>query len=187
MRFAGYPHEFTPFGALAPIISIQRVCADFIGIRRPGADLSTYSCSRGRVVAARACTIPLRPHESNAAHVATAYTRAFCTTEVRNSDGGLMKVLAWASHGSRARCEHACRKRRRSHCAADTGRRCWIVVRRHEPHRSNSGPAPRDRRIAAQVSSATTATGAGGVRQRRRSIIARKSIIDMVTSTLGLL
>jgi hypothetical protein len=34
------------------------------------------------------------------------------------------------------------------------------------------------------VSSATTATG---VRQRRRSSIARKSIIDMVTSTLGLL
>ena len=168
LAFSAFAPILLAFGALAPIDQLTLALRTAL-LQRV---LAQYRCDRMRAM----------PH-----NVATAYTRAICTTEVRNSDGGLMKVLAWASHGSRARCEHACRKRRRSHCAADTGRRCWIVVRRHEPHRSNSGPAPRDRRIAAQVSSATTATGAGGVRQRRRSSIARKSIIDMVTSTLGLL
>jgi hypothetical protein len=119
VRFAGYPHEFTPFGALTPIIGIRRAFAPILlafGALAPIDQLTVAlrDALLQRVLAQYRCDrMRAMPHR-----VATAYTRAICTTEVRNSGGGLMKVLAWASHASRARYEHPCRKRRRSHCAA---------------------------------------------------------------------
>jgi hypothetical protein len=123
LAFSAFAPILLAFGALAPIDQLT-VAPRAALLQRV---LAQYRCDRMRAM----------PHK-----VATAYTRAICTTEVRNSGGGLMKVLAWASHGSRARYEHACRTRRRSHRAAILGDDVGLLYDAMGPHRSNSVPAP---------------------------------------------
>jgi hypothetical protein len=188
VRFAGYPHEFTPFGALTPIIGIRRAFAPILlafGALAPIDQLTVAlrDALLQRVLAQYRCDrMRAMPHR-----VATAYTRAICTTEVRNSGGGLMKVLAWASHASRARYEHPCRKRRRSHCAAiladDVGLlydAMGPIVPTQFQRLETGGSQPRCHRPPRPAEPAESGSDDG-------SSIARKSIIDMVTSTLGLL
>ena len=83
LAFSAFAPILLAFGALAPIYQLTAAVAAALLQRMP----AQYRCDRMRAM----------PH-----NVATAYTRAFCTTEVRKSGSGFMKVLPWAARGSRA-------------------------------------------------------------------------------------
>jgi hypothetical protein len=87
LAFGAFAPILLAFGALAPIDQLT-VALRAALLQRV---LAQYRCDRMRAM----------PH-----NVATAYTRAFCTTGVRKSGSGFMKVLPWSTPGSRARYEH---------------------------------------------------------------------------------